>query len=127
MPQIFKTLSIDDEELKVNFRKLNDSFVEKYGGLQPDFFVRVPGRVNLIGEHIDYNGYNVCPMAIKQSILGAVKAVDNSLNVAMSNVESQKYVDYSCKLDSIVWVHLIQVYLVLARSTGLCFVTTSLI
>lgn len=108
MPQIFKALSMEDEELKSSFKKLNDSFADKYQGLQPDFFVRVPGRVNLIGEHIDYNGYNVCPMAIKQSILAAVKSVENSLNVSMSNVENKKYPDFSCKLDAIVWVYFIQ-------------------
>ena len=38
------------------FQELNALFKEKYG-CSPDFYVRAPGRVNLIGEHIDYHGY----------------------------------------------------------------------
>ncbi|CAF1543225.1 unnamed protein product, partial [Rotaria sordida] len=46
------------------FKKLVEKFKVDYNGVQPQFLCRAPGRVNLIGEHIDYCGYSVLPMAI---------------------------------------------------------------
>jgi galactokinase len=39
-----------------------------YYEVEPDFLVRAPGRVNLIGEHTDYNYGFVLPMAIDRAV-----------------------------------------------------------
>ncbi|KAJ7054482.1 hypothetical protein C8F01DRAFT_1324025 [Mycena amicta] len=47
---------------------LADEF-EKRFGKKPTHIVRAPGRVNLIGEHIDYALFGVLPAAIERDIL----------------------------------------------------------
>jgi galactokinase len=42
---------------------------ESHYGRSPAWIVRAPGRVNLIGEHTDYNGGFVLPMAIEREAL----------------------------------------------------------
>jgi len=42
-------------------------------GTSPAFYVYAPGRVNLIGEHTDYNEGYVLPMAIERSIRIALR------------------------------------------------------
>ncbi len=37
-------------------------------GREAEFVIRAPGRVNLLGEHTDYNGLPVLPMAIERCI-----------------------------------------------------------
>ncbi len=50
------------------------------------YIVRAPGRVNLIGEHTDYNGYPVLPMAINRDIvLVGVKRSDRAITVHNSD------------------------------------------
>lgn len=66
-------------------RSLADSFATKYGHI-PSFVVRAPGRVNLIGEHIDYCGYSVLPMAIEQDVTMAVFVVPGGNVIDISNV-----------------------------------------
>lgn len=44
-----------------------DFFMKEFS-TRPKFFVRVPGRVNLIGEHVDYSGFPVLPMVTNFTI-----------------------------------------------------------
>jgi galactokinase len=46
---------------------IEQAFVEAYG-TDPEVMVRAPGRVNLIGEHTDYNDGFVLPAAIDRAI-----------------------------------------------------------
>ncbi|XP_029009053.1 N-acetylgalactosamine kinase [Betta splendens] len=73
-------------------QKLKTTFETKYGEA-PLFFACAPGRVNLIGEHIDYCGYSVLPMAIEQNILAAV-SLNNSGKVQLANTNPQ-YKDFT--------------------------------
>ena len=52
--------------------RISDAFEKQYGG-RAAFVVRAPGRVNLIGEHTDYNEGFVLPMAIDRAIWIALR------------------------------------------------------
>ncbi|XP_065361152.1 N-acetylgalactosamine kinase [Calliphora vicina] len=81
-------------------QELREFYVNEYGQ-EPQLFVRVPGRVNIIGEHVDYCGYPVLPMAIDQCILLAVGYDENSPTLQLKNIEQTKYEDYSCEVNNI--------------------------
>jgi galactokinase len=54
-----------------------DAVVQRFTahfGRRPEVIVRAPGRVNIIGEHTDYNGLPVLPMAIDRHVLVAAAA-----------------------------------------------------
>lgn len=53
------------------YERVKQVFVDKYA-TQPAFFSRSPGRVNLMGDHIDYNQFAVLPMAIDFDVVAAV-------------------------------------------------------
>ncbi|XP_066525783.1 N-acetylgalactosamine kinase [Hoplias malabaricus] len=94
-PPKIKVSFSDNERLQ----KLKEAFHGKYAE-SPLFYVRAPGRVNLIGEHIDYCGYAVLPMAIEQNILAAV-SVNNSQAIQLTNTDS-KYKDFSVSVNEII-------------------------
>lgn len=76
---------------------LKDIYMEEYG-CKPSFFVRVPGRVNIIGEHIDYCGYPVLPMAMEQDILVAAGLSDEP-KLCIRNV-NKKYENFDMNINT---------------------------
>ncbi|XP_059645867.1 galactokinase-like isoform X2 [Cornus florida] len=77
------------EEAQLRFENLKSKFIQSFGH-PPEVYARSPGRVNLIGEHIDYEGYSVLPMAIRQDIIVAIRKNDQNL-LRITNV-SEKYI-----------------------------------
>ncbi len=51
--------------------RVRKCFVEAFG-YDPEWTARAPGRVNLLGEHVDYNGGLVLPMGIERNTVVAI-------------------------------------------------------
>jgi len=57
---------------------IEEKFLEIFGE-EPDLIAAAPGRVNLIGEHIDYSEGFVLPFAIKDRTTAAIRKRDDSV------------------------------------------------
>ena len=75
--------------------QLIKEFISLYGGDESD--VRVfasPGRVNLIGEHVDYNGGYVFPAALTMGTTIAVrKRDDRILRMKATDLDDRRIYD----------------------------------
>jgi galactokinase len=67
----------------VNADRADSWFAECYGG-QAQGVWQAPGRVNLIGEHTDYNEGFVLPFALAQGVVAAASRRDDGLLVLAS-------------------------------------------
>ena len=65
------------------------TFRERYSG-DPDLVVQAPGRVNLIGEHTDYNGGFVFPAAIDRWIVCAARKREDQQAVIHSVAHNEQ-------------------------------------
>uniref|UniRef100_W8BU43 N-acetylgalactosamine kinase n=1 Tax=Ceratitis capitata TaxID=7213 RepID=W8BU43_CERCA len=57
--------------------------------------------VNIIGEHVDYCGYPVLPMAIDQCILLAVGRNEENSFLQLRNVETKRYENFKCDMSAL--------------------------
>ncbi|NWF85713.1 MAG: galactokinase [Bryobacteraceae bacterium] len=62
----------------------SELFARRFGGGRAPEVISVPGRVNLIGEHIDYHDLAVLPMAVPRAIRIAYRARTDGLLRAAS-------------------------------------------
>jgi len=104
------------EAAAARLARVTEAFTAKYG-VEPNFFARAPGRVNLIGEHIDYHGYNVLPMAISQDVLVAVAVTDAEDTIQVAStvpkfadgvLPANPLADVEVEGDSPSWFHYFQ-------------------
>uniref|UniRef100_A0A182N4U6 Galactokinase N-terminal domain-containing protein n=1 Tax=Anopheles dirus TaxID=7168 RepID=A0A182N4U6_9DIPT len=67
-----------DEVVKTSIETFRNTF-----GTEPDLAACAPGRVNLIGEHVDYNDGFVLPMALQLGtvIVGRRNGTDSTCDV----------------------------------------------
>jgi galactokinase len=81
------------EVLIMNINELKSEFIEMYGEGEIKSF-HSPGRVNLIGEHIDYNGGYVFPCALEFGTYACVRVRnDRKVNLASTNFDLKVSVD----------------------------------
>ncbi|XP_019712644.1 N-acetylgalactosamine kinase [Hippocampus comes] len=96
-PPKLNVSDIDDERLQ----NLKNTFERQYGR-SALFYACAPGRVNLIGEHIDYCGFSVLPMAIEQNIFAAV-SLSNSGSIQLANINPlYKNITVSCSEEIVI-------------------------
>lgn len=60
-----------------SWNKLVNQFEHQYGN-SPTHIIRAPGRVNIIGEHIDYALFGVLPAAIENELAIAIRVTPDS-------------------------------------------------
>lgn len=88
---------IYDQDQTPKYDMIAQRFFQEYNEW-PEFFARAPGRVNLIGEHIDYSGYPVLPMALDRDTVIAVRRITGQ-TVHLKNVQRSKFPEASFTLD----------------------------
>lgn len=85
----------------MTYKQLVERFDALYGGEEDGVRIfEAPGRINLIGEHIDYNGGHVFPAALElKNVVIARPNGSNQINLAVTSLPNHVHADIG-KLES---------------------------
>lgn len=107
--------------------ELQKTFVEQFGHAPSDQFFS-PGRINLIGEHTDYNGGHVFPVAITIGTYGVARLRDDrTVKLYSLNFPEQGVIEFAIddetKLAHGAWGNFVKGFLQASRGYGNQFET----
>ncbi|MBZ4035876.1 galactokinase [Flavobacterium sp. 17A] len=100
------------------------AFFEKSFGSSPEKTVLSPGRINIIGEHIDYNDGYVLPAAIDKVICFAFsKNNTNTSKIIAIDLDEEFEIDLTqeVKLSDVVWTNYIRGVIKQLQDNGYSF------
>lgn len=79
--------------MKLTIEDVRSRFVEHFDGTTGSVYAS-PGRINLIGEHTDYNGGFVFPGAVSQGVIAEIKP-NGTRKVRAYSIDLKDYVEFS--------------------------------
>lgn len=79
--------------MKLTIEDVRSRFVEHFDGTTGSVYAS-PGRINLIGEHTDYNGGFVFPGAVTQGVIAEIKP-NGTRKVRAYSIDLKDYVKFS--------------------------------
>ena len=108
----------------LNPQQLKQEFIHRYGEFEVETYFS-PGRVNLIGEHIDYNGGFVLPATISLGISAVVRRrADAIVRVYAKDFEQEAIIELNAisasdiTQEDIHWSHYIVATLLVLKDNG---------
>ncbi len=89
---------------EIPWQKLRDAvgaFMRRYGADRTIAIVRSPGRINLMGRHIDHQGGTVNVMAVNREII-VVAAPRNDDVVSLTNTQGAQFTEEAFRISDLV-------------------------
>ncbi|NNM75902.1 galactokinase [Sphingomonas sp. ID1715] len=87
---------------QATIERVKRAFAERFGG-EPDLIAQAPGRVNLIGEHTDYNDGFVLPLAIDRGTVVAARRAGADVRVYAADFDQEDRFTFAEPVEGSDW------------------------